>query len=141
MKKKWHHYLKWEDYQAGMYRTLSGEAKALALQDAIEFTGNAELYGDWMLHVVERWPICCEHNLTERGMNRQAWIGHAAACMARGLPEDITRAAWSQLTDKQRDDANAKADLAIQLWEMIYEEQNSKVHRQMDEARIRGRAA
>jgi hypothetical protein len=126
-KKKWHHYLKWEDFQNGMYRTLYGEEKKEYLRKAIEFTGNAELYGDWMLQVVEKWPISCEQNLTDTGMNRQAWIGHAACCMAIGCPEDITREAWSELTDQQRDEANAKADFAIELWEAIYEGQNSKV--------------
>jgi len=141
MKKVWHHYLKWEDYQNGMYRTLSGREKHDALIKAIEFTGNPELYGDWMLEVVERWPVCCEHNLTERSMNRQAWIGHAACCLATGIPEDVTREAWSSLTTEQQDKANAKADLAIQLWEMIYEEQNSEVHRKVGETGLRKRAA
>lgn len=127
MKKKWHHYLKWEDFQSGMYRTLYGEEKKLFLDKAIEFTGDAELYGNWMLEVVEKWPISCEQNLTGTGGNRQAWIGHAACCLAISCPEDITREAWSGLTQEQQDKANAKADLAIQLWEMIYEEQNLKV--------------
>lgn len=120
MKKRWHHYLKWEDYQNGMYRTLSGDEKKEYLNKAIQFTGNPELYGDHMLEVVERWPICCEQNLSDTGMNRQAWIGHAAVCLAIGCPEDITREAWADLSQEQQDQANAKADLAIKLWEAIY---------------------
>jgi hypothetical protein len=141
MKKKWHHYLKWEDYQHGMYRTLYGDEKKHFLAKAIEFTGNPVLYGDWMLEVVEKWPVSCEQNLTDRGMNRQAWIGHAACCLAIGCPEDITREAWSELSVEQQDAANAKADFAIELWEAIYEEQNSKVHTEVGEPRISRRAA
>jgi hypothetical protein len=127
MKKRWHHYLKWEDYQNGMYRTLYGDEKKESLAKAVEFTGNAELYGNWMLEVVEKWPISCEQNLSDTGMNRQAWIGHAACCLAIGCPEDVTREAWAQLSQQQQDEANAKADFAIELWEAIYEGQNSKV--------------
>lgn len=128
IKKLWHHYLKWEDYQNGMYRTLSGEERAKLLTRALEFTGNANLYGDWMLEVVERWPISCEQNLSDVHMNRQAWIGHAACCMALGCPEDITREAWWMLTQEQRDEADAKAAFAIELWESIHGSQNSEVH-------------
>jgi hypothetical protein len=127
VKKRWHHYLKWEDYQHGMYNTLYGEEKRAFLEKAIMFTGDAELYGNAMLEVVEKWPISCEQNLTSTGSNRQAWIGHAAACLAIGCPEDITREAWSSLSQDQQDKANAKADFAIELWEAIYEEQNLKV--------------
>lgn len=120
MKKKWHHYLKWEDYQNGMYSTLSGDEKKSYLQKAVEFTGNAELYGSWMLKVIEAWPISCEQNLTDTGMNRRAWVGHAAVCLAIGCPEDITREAWGSLTKEQQDEANAKADFAIVQWELKY---------------------
>jgi hypothetical protein len=139
MKKRWHHYLKWEDYQNGMYETFSGDKKKEFHAKAIEFTGNPELYGNAMLEVVERWPICCEQNLSDTGMNRQAWIGHAAACLAIGCPEEITRDAWSSLTQEQQDKANAKADLAIALWEAIYGAEDSKLHKEMGTTRIPGR--
>lgn len=127
IQKRWHHYLKWEDYQNGMYRTLSGQEKQDSLEKAIAFTGDAELYGNHMLNVVDKWPVSCEQNLTDQGMNRRAWIGHAACCLAIGCPEDITREAWSHLTIEQQDEANTKADFAIELWEAIYEGQNLKV--------------
>ena len=127
MKKIWHHYLNWEDYQNGMYKTLSGDERKAFLDKAIEFTGNAELYGLYMLDVIDKWPVSCEQNLTDQGMNRQAWIGHAACCLAIGCPEDITRQAWASLNQTQQDDANAQADNAIQIWEFRHEKQNSKV--------------
>jgi hypothetical protein len=125
IKKVWHHYLSWEDYHNGMYRSLYGEEKSAMLKKAVEFTGDPELYGGWMLKVVEQWPICCEQNLTATNMNLQAWIGHAAACMAIGSPDEITRAAWSELTQDQQDRANKKADEAIAYWRDLYAKQNS----------------
>jgi len=90
------------------------------LKQAIEFTGNPPLYGSFMMRVIKEWPISCEHNLTCKGMNRQAWIGHAAACIAIGCPEHITREAWAYLTQEQQDLANAEADKAIAQWELEY---------------------
>lgn len=87
------------------------------LQKAIEFTGDHDLYGSWMMKVADEWPFSCQHNLTKRDTNRKAWIGHAAVAMAIQCPEDIVREAWGYLTQKQQDDANAKAQLAIEYWE------------------------
>jgi len=70
--------------------------------------------------VVKEWPNACEQNLTNTNINRRAWVGHAACCLAFGCPEYITREAWGFLSDKQRDDANKQADYAIMIWEENY---------------------
>lgn len=127
IKKLWHHYLNWEDFQNGMYRTLSGQERKEYLDKAIEFTGDHEKYGASMLEVVEHWPISCEQNLSSVSMNRQAWIGHAGCCFAIGCPDDITREAWGYLTQEQQDLANAKADEAIALWEVEHARKNTKI--------------
>jgi hypothetical protein len=120
MKRIYHPYWNWEDFKAGMWCNISKEEETIYLQKAINFTGNADLYGEWMLKVIEQWPIACEHNLSCTTMNRQAFIGHAACCLAIGCPEHITRLAWHQLTQDQQDRANIKADYAIKMWEEKY---------------------
>jgi hypothetical protein len=127
LKKIWHHYLKWEDFQNGMYRTINGQERKEYLDRAIKFTGDHELYGASMLEVVKHWPVSCEQNLSSITMNRQAWIGHAGCCLAIGCPDDITREAWGNLTQEQQDLANAKADEAIALWEVEYARKNLKI--------------
>ena len=117
IKKIYHHYEKWEEYKYGMWRKVSSEEESQHLKWAIDFTGNADLYGTWMLKVVDDWPISCEQNLSDSSLNRQAWIGHAACCYANKCPEYIVRTAWWELTQEQRDRANAKADYAIKRWE------------------------
>lgn len=87
------------------------------LEKAIEFTGNAAIYGKWMLDVVDSWPISCEQNLSNLTQNRQAWIGHAACALAFGCPEDIVREAWGKLTEEQQRMANNVASIAIKKWE------------------------
>lgn len=117
IEKIYHPYLKWEDFKAGMWSKCDPEKQESLLQQAIDFTGNADLYGKAMLRVIVEWPITCEHNLTDTGMNRKAFIGHAAVCLELGIPEYITRMAWNKLTDLQRVQANDKAKEAIAIWE------------------------
>lgn len=85
------------------------------LQIAIAFTGDAELYGQWMMKVIAEWPRSCAHNLSKSG-DKKAWIGHAAVALAIGCPEDIVREAWGYLTEEQQTQANEKATKAIELW-------------------------
>lgn len=120
MKRVYYPYQQWEDYKFGMWRKLHASEENEFEERAVKFTGDAELYGAFMIAAIMEWPFGCEHNLTCSGMNRQAWTGHAAACIAINSPEYITRQAWWKLTQDQQDKANAKADLAIQIWEDQY---------------------
>lgn len=90
------------------------------LANAIAFTGDAKLYGSYMMRVIYEWPISCENALTDSSLNQKAWVGHAACAMAIGCPEDITREAWGKLTDEQRLLANKEADRAIREWRHNY---------------------
>jgi hypothetical protein len=116
MKRIWHPYTLWEDWRAGMWRRVNQQEEDGFVERAILFTGNAKLYGSFMFRVVREWPFSCEHNLTEVAMNRRAWVGHAAACMAIDCPEYLTRRAWWMLTQEQRDAADYQATLAIREW-------------------------
>lgn len=136
MKRIYHHYECWEDFQAGMWRGVSGNDRIDYLRKAIEFTGDAELYGSFMLRVIIEWPLACEQNLTDTSQNRKAWIGHAATCLAIDCPEDITRQAWAQLSQQQQDGANAKAQAAIEQWETQHEAKNLAVHSEVGKAGI-----
>lgn len=136
MLKKYHHYEVWEDYMNGMYKQLYGKERNIMLNKAITFTGNAELYGEWMLKVVDQWPICCEQNLTDIHINQQAWIGHAAVCMALECPEDVTRMAWGCLSKQQQIDANEQADIAIKVWN---EKQGNTIHSKVGKAGLQAR--
>jgi len=118
MKRVYHHYEKWEE--KGMWQKASKGEEARLLKLVIDFIGNANLYGSFMMRVIEEWPYSCEHNLTDISMNRQAWIGQAAVYIALKCPEDITRLAWHYLTREQQDEANQKADDAIAKWERGY---------------------
>jgi hypothetical protein len=90
------------------------------LEIATNFTSNHDLYGYWMDRVIRDWPVSCENALTDRYINKKAWIGHAAAARALFIPEYITRKAWRNLTDEQKYLANKRAERAIRTWQNMY---------------------
>lgn len=108
----------WEEVKFNMWGEVDNRKEWL--KRAIEFTGNAEIYGSFMKRVVYEWPVSCENALTDLSMNRKAWVGHAAVALAIKCPEDIVRQAWGHLTDEQRLLANQEAERSIQEWEHNY---------------------
>lgn len=118
MKQIFHNYTKWEDFINGMWRKETKQYEEKFLPIAIEFTGNDELYGSAMLEVIDNWKITCEHNLSDKSINRKAFIGHCAVCYKLGIPEYITRMAWHHLTEDQQNKANKRAEYAIKQWEL-----------------------
>lgn len=136
MNQIYHHYSVWEDYQNGMWKKPTQKLVEKYLQKAIDFTGDDDLYGLWMIKVVESWKYSCEHNLTDETQNRKAWVGHAAACMAFGCPEAITRMAWGYLTTEQQFKANKKAEFAIDYWEKFIYMQRSKKEKKWMECNV-----
>lgn len=136
MRQIYHHYETWEEFHAGMWRIVSSDEARQFCEQAVVFTGNAELYGSYMQRVIVEWPISCEQNLTNVAMNRRAWVGHAACCLAIQCPEYVTRQAWKQLSQEQQDAANAQADAAIKAWEESYARKNSGMGQEVGEQRV-----
>jgi hypothetical protein len=124
-----HPYWMWEEAETKMWVSISGEARKRLLQEAIEFTGNHQLYGAWMLRVIHEWPFSCAHNLSNVTLNRKAWLGRAACAHAFDCPEDIVREAWGYLTEFQQTEANYKAQTAINLWEELYAKKSTREER------------
>jgi hypothetical protein len=91
-----------------------------------------------MRRVTEEWRNSCVNALTDYSLNRRAWIGHAACALALRCPEDITRHAWSFLSNEQQILANKQANRAIQSWEMRYR-QSARVPPAMEAPLLFGR--
>ncbi len=109
----WHPWWVLEEVKSNMWGSVSHRKTWLDI--AVLFTGNADLYGEWMMKVTQDWPYSCEHNLTKSG-DKRPWIGHAAVAYAMQIPEDIVRSAWAFLSDEQQEQANKKASEAIEHW-------------------------
>jgi hypothetical protein len=117
-KRVYHPVSKWEELKHNMWGDVKDKKKFFKM--ALDFTSDHKLYGSYMIKVANEWQYSCENALTDYRLNRRAWIGHAACALAIGCPEDITREAWSKLTDEQRLLANKEADRAIAHWEHSY---------------------
>lgn len=110
-------YWEWEDWVNGMWSTISTDEQ---LKQAIEFTGDTELYGMAMGEVATAWPRTMLNSLTNPSINKRAFLGHCAVSYVINIPEHVTRAAWKFLTDKQRIDADAVAQKTIDTWKENY---------------------
>jgi len=120
IRRVYHHYERLEEFHAGMWRIVTGdEERDLAARAASLLRDDVAL-GDAMMGVALGWPISCEHNLTVRQMNRHAWLGQAACCLAVSAPESATRLAWRSLSDDEMVAANDVADTVIAIWESTY---------------------
>ena len=110
-------YWMWEDYQAGMWKKSQDEE---LLNRAIEFTGDHIRYGEAMSEVVIKWPHTTLNSLTNQSINQKAFVGHCAVQYRLGIPENITRMAWKELSSEQQIKANKVAEQAIKKWIKAY---------------------
>lgn len=118
MKQVWVPYWEWEDWINGMWRKVENEDELL--KQAIEFTGDHEKYGSAMNEVIFAWPRTMLNSLTNKSINRRAFVGHCAVQNKINIPEYITRMAWKSLTNMQRILADIEAEKAIKNWELWY---------------------
>jgi hypothetical protein len=121
MKQFYSHYQKWEDYNNGMY-SLDKESSEkeiencrCLLKDTKEFLFISE-------QVIKNWKICSKVNLTNRQINRNAWLG-AVACNYKYKATEISvRIAWNSLSNEEKKQANSVADFVIRQFEWgVYE--------------------
>jgi len=117
MKQIFHHYKLWEDYTYNFYDNISGVEKELKEQKVLEMFNSKELTKKMMFAVVNDWEYSCEHNLTNEGMNKIAYIGQAACALYDNIPNTVTMSGWHLLTDKVRERANSIAKEALNIWE------------------------
>ncbi len=124
-------YWDWEDWKNGMWRKLEAKEENEMLQKAIEFTSNHILYGEAMKRVVLEWPNTMLNSLTNKSINRRAFVGHCACSLDFDCPEYITRMAWKELTDSQRELADSVAQNTIDNWVLNYERKIRGIHKGM----------
>jgi ParB-like chromosome segregation protein Spo0J len=111
-----HTFDKWEAVDYGFYEqthpTLSHKQceykyKEL-LSDPVEFK-------EALYKVISEWKYSCEHNLTNKSLNRIAWLGQAAVCYKYNVPSRYSNG-WTLLTKQEQDAANKVAFNALNEW-------------------------
>ena len=116
MKQIYHRYEVWEDHKHGFYNNLSGSEKEGKIQLVIEMFSDASKTREMMNRVVNEWKFSCEHNLTNNGLNKIAYIGQSACCLYGEIPATITMEAWSLLPKDIQDRSDMIAQKAINQW-------------------------
>jgi len=130
-----HTFDKWECYKAGFYEStkdgMTHEECECAYADVLS---NIELFNSILEKVTTEWKYSCEHYLTNRYMNRIAWLGQASVCYHTGVPSRYSPA-WFRLTKEQQESANVVAHKWLNIWL----EKNSIEQTTIDEAMVIGR--
>lgn len=111
-----HTYEKWECVKYNFYgtkhETLSSEE---CKQEYANFLSNTKLFGETLELVISEWKHSCEHYLTNKSMNRIAWLGQAAIARHSKIPSKFC-SGFNLLTVAQQQEANEKALEYLNIW-------------------------
>lgn len=111
-----HTYEKWECHKAGFYASkkegMTSEECEMAYS---EFLSNDEKFRDGLDGVIDNWKHSCEHYLTNKSMNRIAWLGQAAMCYSTGIPSKYC-GGFNLLKLEQQERANKIALEYLNKW-------------------------
>lgn len=111
-----HTYEKWECYKAGFYASRKEGMTAEQCEQAYaEFLGDDNRFSLALNGVITEWKYSCEHYLTNKSMNRIAWLGQASMCYATGVPSKYC-AGFNLLTEEQQTKANEIALTFLNKW-------------------------
>lgn len=111
-----HTFDKWECHKAGFYASKKDGMTAEQCEQAYaDFLSNDELFANTLEKLISEWKYSCEHYLTNKSMNRIAWLGQAAMCYATGVPSKFC-AGFNLLTEQQQIKANEIALEYLNKW-------------------------
>jgi len=111
-----HTYDKWECFKHGFF---ANKAQNLTDEECeniyVNVLTNEDLFRVALEKVISEWKHSCEHNLTNRSMNRIAWLGQASVCISHGIPSRYSYS-WEKLTEEQKEKANKIAYEYLEKW-------------------------
>jgi len=112
-----HTFEKWECQKNGFYRHIppNGMTKSDAENEYAKFFSNLNEFEIYLNKVINEWKYSCEHYLTNKAMNRIAWLGQACACYSKNLPSEF-RSGFNLLSEKQKNEANKLALKYLNIW-------------------------
>ena len=112
----YHAYDKWECHKAGFYKTKKDSwTDKQCEKEFIRIIGNEKLFEKILKKLIVVWKYSCEHYLTNKSMNRLAWLGQAAVCYNSGIPSTYSYT-WFKLSEKQQEKANNVALKYLNKW-------------------------
>jgi len=118
MERIYHRYEYWECYKNGFFKNISGAEKNILSEKVLELFNNSEKTEMYMRRVINEWVYSCEHNLTNLGLNRVAWLGQSACCIYAKIPYSITMQNWRFVDEDKKAIACQIAEKLIKGYEI-----------------------
>lgn len=111
-----HTYEKWECAKAGFYASKKDGMTSDECQRAYAtFLRDTEKFKKTGLRLIKEWKHSCEHYLTNKAMNRIAWIGQASVSLSEGIPSQFC-SGFNLLSPKEQEEANNVALEILNKW-------------------------
>jgi ParB-like chromosome segregation protein Spo0J len=130
-----HTYDKWECAKNGFYKS---KHEMLSKEEAeriyADFFKDIGLFEKTLNKIITEWKYSCEHYLTNKSMNRIAWLGQASVCYEKKLPS-IYSSGWNLLSEEEKQSANNLALKYLNIWLI----NNNRLEIDLDEAMSIGR--
>tara|TARA_R110001632_G_scaffold1171_2_gene4714 strand:- start:10374 stop:10781 length:408 start_codon:yes stop_codon:yes gene_type:complete len=120
-------YIYWEDYINGMYDSPNNIEQELKL--AYKIFNDFSLFEFLCKEVINNWKISCIENLTNKSMNRIAWLGQSALNINHFIKERTTKKIWKTLDSEVKNKLNKIAYKTI----LNYEKRSKGVLTEMGE--------
>lgn len=110
-----HTFDKWECAKAGLYASVAPGMKQEEAEKAFAQFFIEGKFESTVNKVIKEWKFSCEHYLTNKAMNRIAWLGQASVCYETGIPSKYS-SGWTRLTEEMQDNNNEIALKALNTW-------------------------
>lgn len=124
-----HTYEKWECHKAGFYATKKeGWTNEQCEEEFKRILSDQKLFGKILNKVIHEWKFSCEHYLTNKSMNRIAWLGQAAVCYESGVPSKYS-GAWFDMDESIREEANITALTYLNKWSLLNKRKQEDLER------------
>lgn len=112
----YHTFDKWEAVNYNFFGTAHKTMTKIQCEHAYKnLLTNEEDFRGALAHIIENWTYSCEHNLTNKAMNRIAWLGQAALAYRHQIPS-IYCSGFQLLDKRQQDKANEIALEYLNEW-------------------------
>lgn len=109
-------YTTWEDLKSNFYGGVSTFKKEGVLERCASLLKNQTRFAAALDTIINSWKHSCEHNLTNEGMNRVAYLGQAACALVHNVPHNVSMSAYNLLSTEEQATANSIAQAYLDTW-------------------------
>ena len=122
----------WEDYISGMYTLQKQKNENILIDMSVQLLCDQVKFKKTIERLIIEWPICYAYNMSNKSINRKAWLGAAACMLNHNSVEYTTRLAWNRMSQYEQRLANNTAEKFI----MFYDRENQKLHTKVGTERL-----